>query len=1195
MKLLPKRLSPKDLLALMLTMASVVILCLSLFTWKGGYDASDNVRKVERRLSRRFAVLEEEMEKAAMQSGDECLREGQLPADMVVYRYHNDTLRAWRGQFPLKNDDLSPRSSFQLFANPKAQYESPLAYASVVPALMNMGPKWFLVKKAEYDNITIIGGLEITDDNDSRSANKVNPKLGVSPVLSVVPLSETGGVAVTLRGDDVFKLLRSGTAAEGSVRSLLLWIAYLLFVVAALLFLHNDKTPGRFHMTFPLLLAVTLLLYFMGRKPGVLGTLFSPSLYADGGLLYSLGAVMIINMLVIVLVLCCYFVRMELLRDIKRSKHPDFALGAVAVTSVLLIGFVWAYTIYAMRSITLNSSINLELYKLGELSFYSGLVYFAFLALLMTVPLLLQMLRPALKRFTHKRFDAFSPFCRVAVAAIFAISVITVTSISGFRKEQNRQDVWANRLSVDRDIVSELHLRSLERAIERDNVISALSGVKGSEDVILNRISENYLSRFIQDYDISVVLLPDDGTSVFDNEFARRKLEDGEVISHGSHFLYTNPGGVHAVYTGVFAYYTPYSGLTHMFLELEPKANKQDKGYSSLLGISSSGKVLIPRTYDYAKYSGRDLTSLRGNFAYPTALNEDQYHMIFETPAPRFREGGYLHFINRITPEEAILISRPVISVSRYVTGMVSLALTAFLLVTSLLLTRVRKRTPSSERHYFRSRVISVLVMSLIVTLVTMASVSVFFVYQRNEHNQQAMMTDKLANIRSLVEYACRGAENIEQLSGKDFRDELERAGYLSNSDISLYTTEGRVFGSTLPEIFDREILGCRLDEDAFHNIVHEKKRYYINEDKIGSKRYNALYAPIFTSSGKMLCIMSSPYTGESYDLRMEAVQHFITILTVFLILLIIARFMTRTVVSRMFKPLELMSKKMSASDVESLEYISYDNDDEIRSIVESYNRMVDDLTRSTRQLAQAERDKAWSEMARQVAHEIKNPLTPMKLQIQRLLRLKERNAPGWEEKFDEVSAVVLDHIDILSDTANEFSTFAKLYSQEATLIDLDAMIKQELSMFDSREGIDFSYLGYEGAEVMGPKPQLTRVLVNLVTNAIQAVESRRQEEEERGETPTRGNVLIQLRNSLTPGFYDIVVEDNGYGVSPEHQAKLFTPNFTTKSSGTGLGLAICRSILDRCGATISYSTSFSLGGACFTVKYPKQLQKSGK
>jgi nitrogen fixation/metabolism regulation signal transduction histidine kinase len=252
---------------------------------------------------------------------------------------------------------------------------------------------------------------------------------------------------------------------------------------------------------------------------------------------------------------------------------------------------------------------------------------------------------------------------------------------------------------------------------------------------------------------------------------------------------------------------------------------------------------------------------------------------------------------------------------------------------------------------------------------------------------------------------------------------------------------------------------------------------------------------------------------------------------------------------------------------------------------------MVKDLSYSTIQLAQAERDNAWSQMARQVAHEIKNPLTPIKLELQRLIRLKQKNNPAWEEKFDKVAAVILEHIDILSDTANEFSTFAKLYSETPTLLDLDKVLKDQLLIFDNKENVRISYVGMEEALVMAPKPQLIRVFVNLITNAIQAVEIRQKEVAEHGGEAFEGKVMIFLRNSTKEGYYDIVVDDNGSGVSEENQSKLFTPNFTTKSAGTGLGLAICRNIIEKCNGEISYQKSFVLGGASFTVTIPMKSE----
>ena len=174
---------------------------------------------------------------------------------------------------------------------------------------------------------------------------------------------------------------------------------------------------------------------------------------------------------------------------------------------------------------------------------------------------------------------------------------------------------------------------------------------------------------------------------------------------------------------------------------------------------------------------------------------------------------------------------------------------------------------------------------------------------------------------------------------------------------------------------------------------------------------------------------------------------------------------------------------------------------------------------------------------------------------------------------------MLLDHIDILTDTANEFSTFAKLYTEEPTEIRLDDVLQEEISMFDCKASVKFEYFGLEDAVVSGPKPQLTRVFVNLINNSVQALEGRND-----------GRIRVSLRNSIRYGYYDMVFEDNGPGVSDENVEKLFTPNFTTKNGGSGLGLAISKSILERCGALISYSKSFALGGACFTIQYPKSL-----
>ncbi len=381
---------------------------------------------------------------------------------------------------------------------------------------------------------------------------------------------------------------------------------------------------------------------------------------------------------------------------------------------------------------------------------------------------------------------------------------------------------------------------------------------------------------------------------------------------------------------------------------------------------------------------------------------------------------------------------------------------------------------------------------------------------------------------------------------------------------------------STDPDVMHRWHVLSRISPEAFRNIVFKHQRYCILKDYSSRPTLRTMYCPVFNAASQAIAIAAVPFMDTDYDFTRDAVVHAATIISLFLILLFITVLLSSSITSSVFRPLIEMSEKMKGGQGGALEEISYEGNDEISSLVASYNTMVSDLRDSTAALAAAERDKAWSEMARQAAHEIKNPLTPIKLEIQRLMRLKQKNDPTWTDKFDGMASVVLEHIDILSQTAGEFSTFAKLYSEEPVEIDLDRVISDQLLLF-GESGVGITYLRSENAVIMGPKPQLIRVFVNLLTNAVQATEGK-----------DDAVVVVSLRRSASAdNSWDVVFEDNGPGVSAENQSKLFTPNFTTKSSGTGLGLAICKSIVSRCGGSISYSRSFTLGGACFTVTLP--------
>ena len=1153
---------------------ALALMAASLLTNQRNPDTESTARDLGRRVEKRLAILDGYAQKALEADPEAWLRLEDLPEDMVVYRYHEDTLKSWAHQFPLRNDDIRFLTLIQRLGDGRSNAASPLAALTSTLTYVNYGPKWYLARSIREGDQTVIVGLEVINELKSSPFNGVNPRFRLSDRYSVQPLTGSIGVPVVANGSPLFKIAAETVSEPERHNVFLFWLSIVLFLTGMLLLLSVKPTVPAAIATVVLQIGFIGGIYLYGRHLSQASQLFSPLLYADGPFRYSLGAVVLTNLLITAVVMSLYVIRWTLLRWFRKKDSRLLDIIAVAVAAVVIVA-ICAYIHVTFKSIVFNSGICLELYKVNLIDGYTAVVYLSFLALSLTIPLLVQLLSPLIRRLTGFRYDMFSRTGRLVFAIVAGIYFAGASSFFGFRKEQNRVEVWANRLAMDRDISLELQLRAVEGAISEDSVIGALSLLENSHEMIRGRLVNTYLTRLSQDYDISVVNpTPSLAADVLFNE----RIRGGVRLAENSHFFYSTGTNGRAQYTGIFTYFTPGYGSSSTLVLVESKSNREDRGYLSLLGLSEPGRVSIPPYYSYARYVDDHLVLFKGDFPYATVISDRFRQLVSTNSEGSVVLDGYMHFVQMVSDDELVVISREKTEILNYIVEGVLFGIVAYLLL-SLLGFRMRSRR-SGERNYYRTRISVVLYLSLFITLVAMAAFSVYFVYRRNNADLQSIMTSRITTLQSMLQGGLRGAVSEDDLRSQAAKTAVEIAGNDLKCDITLFTPDGRMVLSTTPEIYDRMVAGCRIAEEASYSIVLMHRRFSIELERMGNRRFYALYAPVLNADGDMVAIASSPYTDQSYDFENEALVHIATIITIFLLLLMIARWVTGAVIGRMFRPLSEMGRKMKVSDVDHLEYIIYDQEDELTSLVRAYNLMVHDLSDSTRQLAQAERDKAWSAMARQVAHEIKNPLTPIKLQLQMLIRMKQSGKPGWEEKFEEVSATVLEHIDILADTANEFSTFAKLYSEEPVRIDLDALIREEVSMFSARDDISFTYYGLEGAEVTGPKPQLTRVLVNLVTNAVQALEGRED-----------GQVVVSLRNSVKDGFYDIVVEDNGPGVKEENRVKLFTPDFTTKSHGTGLGLAICRNIVDRCGGEIGYSKSFTLGGACFTVRYPKLLK----
>jgi nitrogen fixation/metabolism regulation signal transduction histidine kinase len=260
-----------------------------------------------------------------------------------------------------------------------------------------------------------------------------------------------------------------------------------------------------------------------------------------------------------------------------------------------------------------------------------------------------------------------------------------------------------------------------------------------------------------------------------------------------------------------------------------------------------------------------------------------------------------------------------------------------------------------------------------------------------------------------------------------------------------------------------------------------------------------------------------------------------------------------------------LIREKLSTIDItKHIEQIDYKGEDEVGQLVKEYNRMVLELAESAKKIAQSQRQSAWREMAKQIAHEIKNPLTPIKLNLQHLVRAKNDNKPGWEDLFDKFADSLIDQIQTLSNIATEFSNFAKMPVGQFDHISLNKVIDDSVNLFSAYPNINVErFFEYEGDIVVyADREQLQRVFVNLLKNAVQAI-GRKDE----------GQITITLKRDKTKVL--VVVEDNGVGIAPELVGKLFSPSFTTKSGGMGLGLAISKSVIEVIGGSIWFETKY--------------------
>jgi len=817
-----------------------------------------------------------------------------------------------------------------------------------------------------------------------------------------------------------------------------------------------------------------------------------------------------------------------------------------------------AYLFYALKSLILNSNIVLEPFRINAVSLYTLLSYLSFAILVMALVYSLHFFLTLLP--LKRNISIFSRRAMLLFTSVISILFVLFEVGYGLKKEYNRNRVATSRLAMERDMPMELSLKTIEGRILQDRFIATLATVNGV-DLIRNRLKERYLTGLMTErYDISLAVCNPRNPACY--SFYGNIIDtQGQPVEGSANFSFINNYDGKTSYIGVFPYYDPSAGdVVTLFVTFDAKQR---------------GNAFIGETPDsYARYSDGHLTINAGDYNYSSVIPngiEPGYSMV--------NKDGYIHFVNKFSDSSLTVISRRHRPLFTYLVSFSYLFIFFALFALLSTLHYRDERLFNLPKHSLKRKISFLIIGPMVVALASMAMAIIGYNVKVQEQRDRSYMEDKLNSVQGALTEHCRYANRFNELCTSDFVNAMEQVSRISNVIINVYGTDGSLLCST-----SSHPAGRRMHHSAYHEIIHANNLRAICDEKIGGRSYRSTFAPLFNSSGEIVGVVNVPFNSKRSNANAEVSSTVATIINLYIVLLIAAVLISVLLSNSILKPVQELRRKMDSviNTSEADRHITYfDSKDEIGVLVKSYNEMVDALAESSRKLAQTERETAWKEMARQIAHEIKNPLTPMRLSIQYLIRLKNQNAEGWEAKVDTIGKSLLEQIDILAERASEFSSIAKSLGEPVADVNIDELVGEQVALFDNRDDISLVYdCRVEKPVVQGRRKQLARVFVNLITNSLQAIDNALIKE---------GRIRITVTEELTDGrkWFRMDFEDNGPGVSQENLCKLFQPDFTTKSSGTGLGLSICKSIIEETGGTIKYAPSKNLGGACFTIILP--------
>jgi two-component system, NtrC family, nitrogen regulation sensor histidine kinase NtrY len=777
---------------------------------------------------------------------------------------------------------------------------------------------------------------------------------------------------------------------------------------------------------------------------------------------------------------------------------------------------------------------------------------------------------------------------------IFSASITLVISNQNRKKEKEIRRRVAEKLAWQADPSSEKLLNvaigSLNNYFWQENLDRFRNPDESEQlkDSIINANFSGYLNRY------------ETGFYMFD--------ENGYPLSGYENFNYDTLATIYAMQgkrTGInnlryfetafdrFSYIyqrevkdTSDHTVAYVFMLSNPRRYRSEAMIPELFKQSEDYSFERSPLYAYAVYNLGELITNVNDYPFPRSLNSEETS--FSEYEFRNRD-GHSELWYKQGGDRIVVITRKTNILLEAIT-LFAYLFCAFLFLVGFfqvinLLMRSGFRWSSLRELWelnIRKQIFTTIIFISIFSFVIIGAATIFFFINRyNKNNQDRLsrtiqvISNEINNRMDVSMVNQQGFQRLDSSGNDQLANSIADIAGIHNVDVNLYNSHGSLAVSSQPLVYNKGILSRMMDPVAFYNMKTLRKIQHVQNETAGKLKYLSIYVPLKDEVRNVQGYINIPYFTSSRDLNQEISNFLVTLLSlnafIFLISGVISVFLT----NRITRSFSWIGEKMREINLgKHNEEITWTRKDEIGGLVSEYNKMVKKLEQSAVDMAKTEREGAWREMARQVAHEIKNPLTPMKLSIQYLQKAIDNNAPNVKELSSSVARTLIEQIDHLSKIASEFSQFANIGNSRAEEFDLHETLHSLVLLHSSQDHaiIEWKPLSRK-LMIRADRTQINRLFTNLLQNAVEAIPE-----------DTRGEIVVT--EEVIDDEVVISVQDNGSGIPEEMESKIFSPNFTTKTSGTGLGLAMCKGIVENSKGRIWFNNRPG-NGTTFHVALP--------